>query len=223
MLEDLGLFIGKSKDRNNEALFFIDLNMWLLEQSSGGLENPKSIRYILEDREVRTLFADFIRHTMKTPKVISYLGFKKYLTCRTPLNLNIPWGWKDPRNTFTLPFAPGFELYGLDYSHEMIRLAQTYARKFNFQANLMVADAGYLPFASETFDRVISVAAYHHLRYPRERRAAFHELWRSFHHRLEPLATPFLVPWQGNHGSMAQRRYCLATLSLPVFLPGTGE
>ncbi len=104
MLEDLGLFIGKSKDRNNEALFFIDLNMWLLEQSSGGLENPKSIRYILEDREVRTLFADFIRHTMKTPKVISYLGFKKYLTCRTPLNLTIPWGWKDPRNTFTLPF-----------------------------------------------------------------------------------------------------------------------
>lgn len=104
MLEDLGLFIGKSKDRNNEALFFIDLNMWLLEQSSGGLENPKSIRYLLEDREVRTLFADFIRHTMKTPKVISYLGFKKYLTCRTPLNLNIPWGWKDPRNTFTLPF-----------------------------------------------------------------------------------------------------------------------
>jgi hypothetical protein len=103
MLEDLGLFIGKSKDRNNEALFFIDLNMWLLEQSSGGLENPGSIRYLLEDREVRTLFADFIRYTMKTPKVISYLGLKKYLVNRSPSNLNIPWGWKDPRNTFTLP------------------------------------------------------------------------------------------------------------------------
>ncbi|HSG31211.1 MAG TPA: hypothetical protein VLB82_06645, partial [Thermodesulfobacteriota bacterium] len=80
MLEDLGLFIGKSKDRNHEALFFIDLNMWLLEQSSGGLENPQSIKYILEDKEVRTLFAEFINHTMKTPKAISYLGFKKYLS-----------------------------------------------------------------------------------------------------------------------------------------------
>ncbi len=90
-----------------------------------------------------------------------------------------------------LPFAPGFELYGLDYSHEMIRLAQTYARKFNFQANLMVADAGYLPFASETFDRVISVAAYHHLRYPRERRAAFHELWRV----LKPGGEVFITVW----------------------------
>ena len=104
MLEDLGLFIGKSKDRNNEALFFIDLNMWLLEQSSGGLENPGAIKYILEDKEVRTLFADFVRFTMKTPKAISYLGLQKYLAHKSPSNLDIPWGWKDPRNTFTLPF-----------------------------------------------------------------------------------------------------------------------
>lgn len=128
MLEDLGLFIGKSKDRNHEALFFIDLNMWLLEQSSGGLENPQSIKYILEDKEVRTLFAEFINHTMKTPKAISYLGFKKYLSHRTPANLDIPWGWKDPRNTFTLPFwldifpdAKVIHIYrhGVDVAHSL--------------------------------------------------------------------------------------------------------
>ncbi|NIP37781.1 MAG: sulfotransferase [Candidatus Dadabacteria bacterium] len=104
MLEDLGLFIGKSKDRNHEAWFFIDLNMWLLEQSSGGLENPQAIKYLLKDKEARTLFAKFASYTMKTPKAISYLGLKKYLSCRTPANLDIPWGWKDPRNTITLPF-----------------------------------------------------------------------------------------------------------------------
>ncbi len=104
MLEDLGLFIGKSKDRNHEAWFFIDLNMWLLEQSSGGLENPQAIKHLLEDKEAKRLFAEFASYTMKTPRVISYLGLKKYLSYRTPANLDIPWGWKDPRNTFTLPF-----------------------------------------------------------------------------------------------------------------------
>ena len=104
MLEDLGLFIGKNKDRNHEAWFFIDLNMWLLEQSSGGLENPQAIKYLLEDKEARSLYSQFIEFSMKTPRAISFLGLKKYLSYRTPLNLDIPWGWKDPRNTFTLPF-----------------------------------------------------------------------------------------------------------------------
>ena len=103
MLEQLGLFTGGKKTRNNEAVFFQHLNKWLLAQSSGGLENPSSIKYLLEDKEARTLFAEFICYTMKTPKVISFLGWGKYLRYRTPLNLDISWGWKDPRNTYTLP------------------------------------------------------------------------------------------------------------------------
>jgi hypothetical protein len=103
MLEQLGLFTGRKKTRNNEAVFFQHVNKWLLAQSSGGLENPSSIKYLLEDKEARTLFAEFICYTMKTPKAISFLGWGKYLRYRTPLNLDISWGWKDPRNTYTLP------------------------------------------------------------------------------------------------------------------------
>ena len=103
MLEELGLFVGWRKTRSHEALFFQELNKWLLEQSSGGLENPSSIRYILEDKEARGLFVDFIRYVMKTPRVISFLGMRKYLHHRNPTGLDIPWGWKDPRNTYTLP------------------------------------------------------------------------------------------------------------------------
>jgi hypothetical protein len=103
MLEDLGLFVGKKKDRNNEAIFFNQLNVWLLGQCSGGLEKPSSIRYILEDKEARELFVDFICYIMKTPKAVSFLGLRKYIRYGTPANLDIPWGWKDPRNTYTLP------------------------------------------------------------------------------------------------------------------------
>ena len=102
-LEGLGLFVGLRKERNHEALFFEKLNRWLLIQCSGGLENPKTIKYLLEDKESRRLFVNFINFIMKTPLAISFLGPGKYLRYHTPANLDIPWGWKDPRNTYTLP------------------------------------------------------------------------------------------------------------------------
>jgi hypothetical protein len=103
MLEELGLFVGRRKTKSHEAVFFQQLNKWLSEQCGGGLENPASIRYLLEDKEARALFVDFICYIMKTPRVASFLGWGKYLRYRTPFNLDIPWGWKDPRNTYTLP------------------------------------------------------------------------------------------------------------------------
>jgi len=103
MLEGLGLFVGFAKERNHEALFFEKLNKWLLYQCSGGLENPKTVTYLLEDEESRRLFVNFLRFIMKTPLAISFLGIRKYFRYYTPANLDIPWGWKDPRNTYTLP------------------------------------------------------------------------------------------------------------------------
>ena len=103
ILEELGLFVGTKKEENHEAIFFEQLNKWILGQCSGGLENPGTIKFLLENREARVLFVDFIRYIMKTPRVLSFLGWRKYLKYRTPSKLDFPWGWKDPRNTFTLP------------------------------------------------------------------------------------------------------------------------
>ena len=89
-----------------------------------------------------------------------------------------------------LPFCKNFELYGVDFSDEMIRLAQKYAGKFNFQVNLAVADVCYLPFKNETFDYIISIATYHHLK--REQQlTAFQELKRV----LKPGGTAFVTVW----------------------------
>jgi hypothetical protein len=104
MLDELGLFVGSSLTDNHEAVFFRDLNVWLLTQCSGGLENPGTIKYLLGDSEARALYGDFIKFSMKTPRAVSFLGLGKYLRYKTPADLDIPWGWKDPRNTFTLPF-----------------------------------------------------------------------------------------------------------------------
>jgi len=104
MLTELGLFTGQSLTDNHEAMFFRQLNDWLLIQCSGGLENPATIKYLLGDEEARALFGKFIHYTMTTPRVVSFLGVSNYFKYRTPANLDIPWGWKDPRNTYTLPF-----------------------------------------------------------------------------------------------------------------------
>lgn len=104
MLDDLGLFVGSKLTNNHEAVFFREINDWLLTQSSGGLENPGTIKYLLEDKEARELYGEFISFAMSSPRVISFLSFSKYLNYKSPENLDIPWGWKDPRNTFTLPF-----------------------------------------------------------------------------------------------------------------------
>jgi hypothetical protein len=40
---------------------------------------------------------------MRTPQAIQFWGIAGYLRYSSIQNLRKPWGWKDPRNTFTLP------------------------------------------------------------------------------------------------------------------------
>jgi SAM-dependent methyltransferase len=90
-----------------------------------------------------------------------------------------------------LPFRENFELWGVDISVEMVRLAQRYSRKFDFNANLVVADARSLPFPDGSFDWAIAVATYHHLRGQEGRKQAFGELRRV----LRPGGEAFLTVW----------------------------
>lgn len=103
-LEALSVFMGKQKEANHESTFFLNINRWLMAQSGGSWDNPQSIRYLLENREARQQVQDYIdRYLLRTPRAISYLGWGKYIRYRSPSALDIPWGWKCPLNTFTLP------------------------------------------------------------------------------------------------------------------------
>lgn len=103
ILEELGLFMGQDKDVNDEAWFFLRLNDWLLQLSGGSWDHPDAIKYLLANAEVVKLTETYIHRLMHSPRVINYLGWMKYLRYRTPCNLDVPWGWKDPRTTYTLP------------------------------------------------------------------------------------------------------------------------
>jgi hypothetical protein len=103
MLEDMGLFVGERKMADHEPYFFLGLNDWLLHQCGGAWDHPEPIEHLLRNDEVRGLVVDYLRQLMKTPRAVSYLGWTGYLRYRTPQRLDTPWGWKDPRNTYTLP------------------------------------------------------------------------------------------------------------------------
>ena len=90
-----------------------------------------------------------------------------------------------------LPFKDSFELWGVDFSTQMIRLAQKYASKFHFKVNLTIADALSLPYPDDTFDWAISVATYHHIRGDEQRQKAFQELRRV----LKPGGEAFITVW----------------------------
>ena len=92
-----------------------------------------------------------------------------------------------------LPFTQNFELHGIDSSYEMLKYALKYSSKFNFTVQLAQADARYLPYTDQTFDFVIAVATYHHIRYKVERLKALFELRRI----LKSNGEAFITVWNG--------------------------
>lgn len=103
LLESLGLFTGPRKDENNEAIFFQRLNEWLMAQCGARWDTPQAMQYLWKNDELLTWIENYIRHLMDSPRAIHFTGLRRYLTTGGITRLNLQWGWKDPRNTFTLP------------------------------------------------------------------------------------------------------------------------
>jgi len=90
-----------------------------------------------------------------------------------------------------LPFKDNFELWGVDFSTQMVKLARRYATKFKFEVKLSVADAASLPYPDNTFDWAIAVATYHHIQGDKQRQESLQELRRV----LKPGGEAFVTVW----------------------------
>jgi len=96
ILQELGIFMGNDLEENNESMFFNKINDWMLFQAGASWDNPENFKYISDD--FKALMVDIVQNRLKSTHL------KKYLesTNRSIKDSEFTWGWKDPRNTFTI-------------------------------------------------------------------------------------------------------------------------
>jgi len=103
ILESLGLFIGYEKDKNNEAIFFQNLNIKILNSAYGDWERAGFLYEKLSESSFRKKWVKELSEKLNSEECKTFLGERLWKKYRSPLRFDKPWGWKDPRNTFTLP------------------------------------------------------------------------------------------------------------------------
>lgn len=135
-----------------------------------------------------------------------------------------------------LPFAGKFELWGLDSSIQMVRMAVKYADKFNFEVNLIAGDATALPFKSQSFDYAVAVAIYHHIQHRYLRKRAFMELrrilkpggevfitvWNRWQIRFWNRGKEVFIPWKSKESELFRYFYLYTYSELETLLRKTG-
>ena len=95
ILSQLGVFIGNDLDDNNESKFFCKLNDWAMFQCGATWDNPYNMQF-LTDEIISEISSNF-------KKTLNSRSAKKYNSNFKKINSKESfWGWKDPRNTFTL-------------------------------------------------------------------------------------------------------------------------
>ena len=99
ILENLGLFVGTQKEINHEALFFWEINNWIFDLHTSTAEKPHNMRYRNAscDKVVRESL-DYFLQSNRRKKYLGNLS-SNYKNIK---DLKIPFGWKDPKNTFTI-------------------------------------------------------------------------------------------------------------------------
>ena len=103
IMENNSVFFGKSKDINNESLFFQNINKWIMSTNSSTWDNPKSFIDTV-DQDSFDMLTDKIKILLNSHSNFRYFGPKYFFNKKNFFKLDYQWGWKDPRNIFTLPF-----------------------------------------------------------------------------------------------------------------------
>lgn len=100
MLENLGLFVGEKKEVNNEALFFWHINNWIFDICLSRADLPHNYRYL--NPATRQVLETDLQWFTQSWRRYSFLGWDKFFRYKDIRDLDIPWGWKDPKNSYTI-------------------------------------------------------------------------------------------------------------------------
>lgn len=97
------MFVGADTDANEEARFFQAINRRVLRALGGDWHRPETPVQLLGEKQVRSLAVEVVRKELEGLRTVRYLGISRLIRARLGRLPDEPWGWKDPRNTLTLP------------------------------------------------------------------------------------------------------------------------
>lgn len=96
--------MGARRDNHNESWFFKRKNQYIFSLAHAGWDNPEPVKYLIKNRELQLELTALLRDELTSLKfLLDYWGMARSLKLRSPLQANEAWGWKDPRNSYTLP------------------------------------------------------------------------------------------------------------------------
>ncbi len=100
-MRDMGVFMGAVREQNGESVFHLRENSWLLEQCAARWDYPDRIEMLLSDERLMDLFERYLRERQKSARAaMLFQGARRGFGLAGGSGF---WGWKDPRNSLTLP------------------------------------------------------------------------------------------------------------------------
>jgi hypothetical protein len=102
LLDRAGVFIGADQSTaHSESQFFSGLNNYILHLAHSEWDNPSPMRWLLETEDLCQAIVKQLRERCASPEAGNFLGPNS--EAASIFELKKPWGFKDPRNTFTAP------------------------------------------------------------------------------------------------------------------------
>jgi len=100
LLQEYGIYMGSVKEQNFESAYFLNINEKIFRFIGAKWYDPTPFEFI-GDVDKKNIIK-YIKKSLNSPKTKFY--FNKEQDNYNFFNIDFIWGWKDPRNTFTLKY-----------------------------------------------------------------------------------------------------------------------
>lgn len=105
LLHDRGIFMGSERDVHGEAEFFKQANQHVFRIAHATWDHPEPVERLVGSAELRPRIVELLRGRLASREAErEYWGTTGLLQRKPARSPDAPWGWKDPRSSFTLPF-----------------------------------------------------------------------------------------------------------------------
>jgi len=102
IIESQGVFMGYKKQNENESVFFLDINETIFRLINASWDTPDN--FLFTNDFFNTNVQKIIDRKLRSNSTINYFGIYQFIKNHDFQKISYPWGWKDPRNTFTLEY-----------------------------------------------------------------------------------------------------------------------